>query len=278
MLAGLAVFALYPLIGLIALALSRSNLGKPFQAWVGASNLLKALGDETVRHALTVSTTYALATTIAAMLLGTGLALLLDRAVRARDLWRTLMLLPLLTPPVTVAIIWQLILMPKGGLLNAIALGAGWIEQPVTFLGSPQTALLFLCIADVWQWTPFVALMVYAALQTLPSDVYEAALIDGASPSRTFWSITLPMLAPALWGIAVLKLVIAFKVFDLVFVLTAGGPGQATTVASFHIYRTAIQQFDIGLAAAQTILFGILVGVVTIPFTRGQARAERRLS
>lgn len=123
-----------------------------------------------------------------------------------------------------------------------------------------------------------MALLTYATLQTLPNDVYEAARLDGAGEWRLFRSITLPMLAPALIGIAVLKLVIGFKVFDLVFVLTAGGPGQATTVASFDIYRTAIQQFDIGLAAAQTILFGLVVGIVTIPFTRAQRWAEGKLS
>ena len=135
-----------------------------------------------------------------------------------------------------------------------------------------------MCLADVWQWTPFIALMTYAALQTLPEDIYEAARLDGASGPAMFWSITLPMLAPALLAIAVLKLVIAFKVFDLVFVLTGGGPGQATTVSSFYIYRVAIQQFDIGAAAAQTLMFAVVVGLVTIPFITAHDFADKRLS
>ncbi len=120
--------------------------------------------------------------------------------------------------------------------------------------------------------------MTYAALQTLPEEVYEAARLDGASGSRLFFSITLPMLAPALLAITVLKLIIAFKVFDLVFVLTGGGPGQTTTVSSFYIYRVAIQQFDIGAAATQTILFAIVVGLITLPFTKAHDSAEKRFS
>ena len=123
----------------------------------------------------------------------------------------------------------------------------------------------------------FVALMSFAALQTQPQEVYEAAKLEIRSQWRVFRYITLPMLLPGLIGIAVLKLIIAFKVFDLIFVLTAGGPGQATTVSSFYIYRVAIQQFDIGLAATMTLLFAIVVGLATVPFTMAHDRAEARL-
>ena len=217
-------------------------------------------------------------TTLVSVVLGVVVALLLDRAVKGGQILRTLILLPLMTPPITVAVMWQLLLMPKGGWLNSFLMDMALFSQPVSFLGSPTMAFPFVCLADVWQWTPFIALMTYAALQTLPEDIYEAAKLDGASGPAMFWSITLPMLAPALLAIAVLKLVIAFKVFDLVFVLTGGGPGQATTVSSFYIYRVAIQQFDIGAAAAQTLMFAVVVGLVTIPFTTAHDFAEKRLS
>ncbi|MGF1624822.1 MAG: carbohydrate ABC transporter permease, partial [Alphaproteobacteria bacterium] len=201
-----------------------------------------------------------------------------DRAVKGRSLLRTLILLPLMTPPVTVAVMWQLLLMPAGGWLNGFLMDLTLISQPVSFLGSSTFALPFLCVADIWQWSPFVALMTYAALQTLPTDVYEAARLDGASGLRIFRSVTLPMLAPALLAIAVLKLVIGFKVFDLVFVLTAGGPGQDTRLTTFHIYQEAIQQFDMGSAAAQTLVFAVMVGLITLPFTAAHDYAEKRLS
>jgi multiple sugar transport system permease protein len=278
LLLGLLVFAVYPFVYLLLLAASQSSLGAPLRVWVGLRNVTAALGDARFVAALGRSVAYALVTTAAALLLGLGIALLLDRAVRARALLRTLMLLPLLTPPVTVGIVWQLLLMPKGGWVNGALQGLGLVLQPVSFLGSPVWAFPLLCLADVWQWTPFVALMAYAALQTLPEEVFDAARIDGAGGGAIFRHVTLPMLAPALAAIALLKLVIGFKVFDLVFVLTAGGPGQATTVASFNIYRVAIQQFDIGLAAAQTLLFAIVVGLATFPVTMAHDRLERRLS
>lgn len=276
--AGLVVFALYPAIGLVALSLTRSTLGSPFQSWQGEAAYVKAFGDPRFTWALLRTTLYALVSTTGAMLLGVAVAFLLDAAVRGRALLRTLILLPLLTPPVTVGIVWQLLLMPQGGWINSALLDLGLITQPVSFLGAPLWAFPALCLADVWQWSPFVALLAYAALQTLPDEVAEAARIDGATGWATFRHVTLPMLAPTLLGVATLKLVIAFKVFDLVVVLTGGGPGQSTMLTSFQVYRTAIQQFDIGLAAAQTIVFALVVGLVTLPFTRAQAAAERRLS
>ena len=275
---GLIVFAVYPFIYLIFLSFSDSNLGTLFRGWVGVEHYTDSINQAKFTSSLLRSIIFALMTTLASVILGVCVALLIDRAVKGRQILRTLILLPLMTPPITVAVMWQLLLMPKGGWLNSFLMDMALFSQPVSFLGSPTMAFPFVCLADVWQWTPFIALMTYAALQTLPEDIYEAAKLDGASGPAMFWSITLPMLAPALIAIAVLKLVIAFKVFDLVFVLTGGGPGQATTVSSFYIYRVAIQQFDIGAAAAQTLMFAVVVGLVTIPFTTAHDVAEKRLS
>ncbi len=291
MLAGLIVFAVYPFIYLVILSLMKANLAAPFfldfsdrsleflaDSYVGLANFSDAIGDTRYTDSLWRSVLYALVTTAGALILGVAVAVLVDRAVKGRSLLRTLILLPLMTPPVTVAVMWQLLLMPSGGWLNSFLMDLTVISQPVSFLGTSTYALPFLCLADIWQWSPFVALMTYAALQTQPADVYEAARLDGASGFRIFRSITLPMLAPALFAVAVLKLVIGFKVFDLVFVLTAGGPGQDTRLTTFHIYQEAIQQFDMGAAAAQTLLFAVMVGLITLPFTAAHDYAERRLS
>ncbi|MCY4260310.1 MAG: sugar ABC transporter permease [Rhodobacteraceae bacterium] len=275
---GLGVFAVYPFIYLIGLAITESNLANPFQEWIGGEQFAEALGDERFVASLWRSVALAFTTTGLAMFAGVGMALLLDQAVKARDLIRTLILLPLLTPPVTAAIMWQLLLIPNGGLVNAVLADLSLISAPVSFLGEPTPAFASLVLADVWQWAPFVALMSFAALQTLPTEVYEAAKLEVRSKWSIFRWITLPMLLPGLIGIAVLKLVIAFKLFDLVFVLTAGGPGQSTTVSSFYIYRIGIQQFNIGLAAAMTLLFAIVVGLATIPFTVAHDKAVERLS
>jgi multiple sugar transport system permease protein len=291
MLVGLIVFAVYPFVYLVILSLLKANLAAPFfldmseqsldyigDSFVGLDNFGDAFTEAKYTNSLWRSVVYALATTAGALLLGIAVAVLVDRAVRGRSLLRTLILLPLMTPPVTVAVMWQLLLMPAGGWLNSFLMDLTLISQPVSFLGGSAYALPFLCLADIWQWSPFVALMTYAALQTLPADVYEAARLDGASGVRIFRSITLPMLAPALLAIAVLKLVIGFKVFDLVFVLTAGGPGQDTRLTTFHIYQEAIQQFDMGAAAAQTLVYAAMVGLITLPFTKAHDLAERRLT
>jgi multiple sugar transport system permease protein len=135
----------------------------------------------------------------------------------------------------------------------------------VSFLGSTRWALPAIGLADAWQWTPFVALLALATLQVLPDDALEAASLDGASAWTRFWSITFPMILPSVTAIFLIKLIISFKVFDLVFSLTSGGPGFDTNLASFQIYRVGLQQFNVGYAAAQTILFALLVGFVTLP-------------
>ena len=154
---------------------------------------------------------------------------------------------------------------PSGGWLNGTLLSLGITDRPISFLGSSRWAFPAIGVADFWQWTPFVILLAYAGLQALPPEIQEAALVDGASGWRAFWSVVLPQLAPALAAIFLLRVILAFKVFDLVYSLTFGGPGFDTNIGTFQIFRIAFRQFDVGYAAAQTIIFGILVGIVTLP-------------
>jgi multiple sugar transport system permease protein len=265
MVLGLLVFAIYPLTYLLVLSASESLLGKPFQSWVGFDNYLAAFADETFLGSLFRSVAFALPVTVAELLLGLGIALLLQRSVRGGHVVRTLILLPLMTPPVMVAVAWKLILSPVGGLLNTALLGLGLTDKPVSVLGSSTWAFPSIAVADAWQWTPFIVLLVFAALQAQPADVREAATIDGASEWQIFRDVTLPMLVPALVAIALIRFIMALKLFDLVYALTQGGPGFDTTVGSFHIYRVALEQFDVGYAAALTIIFGLFVSLVTLP-------------
>ena len=274
MMVGIGIFSLYPFVYLIGLSVTDSTLARPMQGWAGLDNFRAALSDQRYLDTLWRSGVLALFSTFLTMVVGISVALLLDRAVRGRSFLRTLILLPLLTPPVSVAIMWQLILMPQGGWLNSLLSGLSLSTGPISFLGEPTLAFLSLVLVDVWQWSPFVALMVYAALKTLPGEVFDACRLEIRSKWVIFRQITMPMLLPALIGVCLLKLVMSFKIFDTVFVLTAGGPGQATTVSGFYIYRVAIQQFDIGLAAAQTLLFAVLVALATVPLTILRRRVE----
>ncbi|WP_336644832.1 carbohydrate ABC transporter permease [Microbacterium sp. USHLN186] len=213
------------------------------------------------------TTVFAIVTALVQVALGLGIALLMRQLTRGQNVIRTLILLPLLTPPVMAAVVWKLVLAPNGGLLNSILLQLGIVQEPISLLGSPFWAIVMVAIADSWQWTPFVALIIYAGLLALPESVYEAAQIDGAGPWRGFCHITFPMIMPALMSVLLIKLIISFKIFDLVYVLTSGGPADSSMLSGFLIFRTALREFNVGYAAAQTLLFVIVVTIVTIPVT-----------
>ncbi len=274
--AGLLGLSVLPALYVVALALSRSSLGQPLQAFVGLENLLVLVRDGDFLATLARTALFALPASATQVAAGLAVALLLQ-GVRNGDLLRSVALLPLLTPPVLVGVAWKLLLAPAGGWVNGWLLRAGWIDGPVSWLGSDTWALPAVMLADTWQWLPFTTILCFGALQTLPRDVYEAAALDGARPVPVFLKITLPLLAPALLGIFLLRVVMALKTFDLVYILTFGGPGQATTLASFEVWKTGLQNFDVGLAAAQTLLFSVFAGLTTWPILKLSRWVERRL-
>ncbi len=266
LIAGLIV-TVYPLGYLLASSVSQSTLGRPFQEFVAADNFARAFEDETFTQALVRTTVFAIVTAVFQVGLGLVIALLMRQLTLGQNVIRTLILLPLLTPPVMAAVVWKLILAPNGGLLNAVLMQLGLIDEPLSLLGSPVWSIFMVGLADSWQWTPFVALIIYAGLLALPQSVYEAAQVEGASPAQTFRYITFPMLLPTLTAVLLIKLIISFKIFDLIYVLTAGGPADASMLSGFLIFRTAMREFDVGYAAAQTLIFVIVVTIVTIPVT-----------
>jgi multiple sugar transport system permease protein len=265
-LAGLVV-TIYPLVYLLASSFTRSTLGRPFQEFVAGQNFTQAFADSTFMGGLVRTTGFAVGTALFQVALGLVIALLMQQLTRGQNVMRTLILLPLLTPPVMAAVVWKLVLAPNGGLLNSVLLQLGWINAPFSLLGSPEWAIFMVALADSWQWTPFVALIIYAGLLALPQSVYEAAQVEGASPQQTFRYLTFPMLLPTLTAVLLIKLIISFKVFDLIYVLTAGGPADSSMLSGFLIFRTAMREFDVGYAAAQTLIFVIVVTLVTIPVT-----------
>jgi multiple sugar transport system permease protein len=272
LLIGLATFSIYPLIYLGALSLSESLLGNTFQYWIGLDNFRDAFNDTVFTDALRRSIIFAIPVSLVEVVLGVMAALLLDTFVRGGHLLRALILLPLITPPIMVATAWKLIFNPTGGLLNSVLTDLGIIDAPVSWLGSSRWALPAVGLADAWQWTPFVALLAFATLQAMPGDVLEAAAIDGAGRWSRFWTITFPMILPSVSAIFLIKLIIAFKIFDLVYSLTFGGPGFDTNMGSFQIWRVGLQQFNVGYAAAQTILFALLVSLITLPIVIARDR------
>lgn len=264
----LIVTTLYPTIFLIALATTKSTLGKPFRSFVGLKNITGSLADAAFQLTVVKGVAFAFASAIVEIVVGFALACLFVALMKAGRYLLIVVLLPLMTPPVMVGVAWKLILAPSGGLLNGVLMNMGITDAPISFLATPVPAWLSIGIADLWQWVPFVTILCFAALVSLPEGVHEASLIDGAGPWQRLRHITLPLVAAPLASIFLLKLIIGFKLFDLVYVLTFGGPGLTTTTATFSIWRLALEQFDVGKAAAQTLIYAIVIGIVTIPVVR----------
>lgn len=271
--AGLVV-SIYPLVYLVAASVTESTLGKPFQEWVGLDNFAQVVSDQTFTNSVVRSVLVAVIGALFQTSLGLAIALTLRSLIRGVGALTTLILLPLLTPPVMAAVIWKLVLDPSGGVFNGLLLGLGIVDEPISLLGSSTWAIVMIALADAWQWTPFVALLIYAALLTLPDEVYEAAKIDGAGPWRSLVHITLPLVMPALIGIFMIKLILSFKLFDAIYILTAGGPGDTTTLSSYLIFRTGLREFNVAEAAAMTLLFVLVVTIVTLPVMWASKRAK----
>lgn len=266
----LIIISLVPLIYVLGISLTGSTISKPFNDFIWFENYKRAFTDEIFGTSLVNTIIFAFTVTTIQTFLGFLLAFSMQFEKRLRGVFRTLALLPLFTPPVAIAMIWRLIYDPNQGMLNYYLVKWGLSNSPIAFLGEKALAFPSIMFADIWQWTPFCFLLCLAALQSLPKDPYEAALVDGASPWYVFRRLTLPMVAPQIIVIFLFRFLIALKVFDLIYMLTFGGPGNSTQVASFYIYRMGFKQFETGYAGALSILVLILISVLATLLTKGR--------
>ena len=216
--------------------------------FAGLQNFTRLLTDQQFHIGLRNTLVFTVSSVTIEFLLGLGLALLLDRYVRKLNVLKTLLMLPMMLPPVAVAITWKLIYEPQFGILNELMFNLGL--PPQAWAGDARLAMLSLIIADVWQWTPFMFLLMLAGLASLPIEPYEAAAIDGASSWRQFRDLTLPFLKPVIAIALLLRIMDALRLFDLVFILTGGGPADRTKTLSLYIYQVAYRFADQSYAAA----------------------------
>lgn len=273
----LIVISLVPLIYTLGISFTNSTISRPFNDLIWFENYKRAITDEVFGQSLINTLIFAFVVTTIQTLLGFVLAFAMQREKKLSGLFRTLALLPLFTPPVAIAMIWRLIYDPNQGLLNHYLLQWGLSKTPIAFLGERTLAFPSIMFADIWQWTPFCFLLCLAALQSLPKEPYEAALVDGASAWYVFKRLTLPLVAPQVIVIFLFRFLIALKVFDLIYMLTFGGPGNVTQVASFYIYRVGFKQFDTGYAGALSILVLILISVLATLLTKGREALLKRI-
>ena len=228
--------------------------------FVGLKNYITLFYDPAFRESLSVALTFAFAVVFAELLLGVGLALLLDRNIRGMSILRTLFILPMMIAPVVVGLMWRYMYHPTVGTFNRFLENIGL--EGVDWLG--QHALMSVIIADVWQWTPFIFILSLAALQSLPRSALEAARIDGATPWQQIIHIKLPLMMPVLIVTALLRLIDAFKVLEVILVMTEGGPGLSTEIVALRISRTATEFRELGTAAAMSNYLLILLLLLTL--------------
>ena len=231
--------------------------------WVGLANYERLISDDRFFEALERTIWFTSVAVIIETVLGVAIAVLLNREFMGRGLVRTLLLMPMIATPVAIALIWRLMYEPNLGVLNKVleAVGLG----PSEFVANTDRALAFLILVDVWQWTPIIILIVAASLAAQPRDVYEAAAVDGASAWQTFRRITLPMIRPAIVVAMVFRVIDALKTFDIIWVITQGGPGFATETLNIYIYKQNFEAGGLGYAAALlNVFFAIVVGLALL--------------
>ncbi|MEM8849082.1 MAG: sugar ABC transporter permease [Pseudomonadota bacterium] len=230
--------------------------------WIGLRNYTNLLGDAAFRESFWVTIKFAAIVVSIEMVLGVGLALLLDRELRGMTVLRTVFILPMMIAPIVVGLVWRYMYHPTVGTFNKVLtdLGLG----PAPWLSDGDWAFASIVIADIWQWTPFIFILSLAALQSLPRSAMEAARIDGASGWQLIWHIKLPLMLPVLIVTALLRLIDAFKVLEVILVMTNGGPGLSTEILALRISRTASEFRELGYAAAMSNLLLILLLILTI--------------
>jgi multiple sugar transport system permease protein len=261
----LLTLSIYPLIYSITISLQQQTASGEVWSLVHFKRLAS---DGFFQTALVHTVVYATAALTCEFLLGLGLALLLNQQIRGRELFRASLLVPMMLPTVVVGVVWRLLLHPNFGAINGTLKQIGVDTESLTWTASPRLAFLAVIAVDVWQWTPFVFLVLLAGLQAIPQEPYEAALIDGSTRWQTFRHVTLPLLKPAILIVLLLRTMDLLRVFDQVFILTEGGPGFGTEMISLYIYRTAFRFFDFGYAAAMSFVLLLLTNVVSVVYLK----------
>lgn len=247
--------------------------------WVGLRNYIGLFSDLAFHESLWVTVTFAFIVVLLEMLVGVGLALLLDRNIKGMSLLRTVFILPMMIAPIVVGLMWRYMYHPSVGIFNRTLEALGF--ESVPWLSDSGWALASVVIADVWQWTPFIFILSLAALQSLPQSTLEASRIDGATPWQQIIFIKIPLMMPVLIVTMLLRLIDAFKVLEVILVMTNGGPGLSTEILALRISRTASEFRELGVAAAMSNLLLILLLILTLAmflYTKiVDARREKQL-
>jgi multiple sugar transport system permease protein len=258
----LAGLTLFPTVYMFTAAVQKVSPDPDVpREFIGLGNFARILADPELHVAVKNTVVFTSIAVTLEFLLGLGLALLFDKYIRRLNFLKTILLVPMMIPPIAVALTWKLIYQPQFGVLNELMFRLGLPSQ--AWAGDVNLAMGTIIAADVWEWTPFIFLLMLAGLASLPSEPYEAAQVDGASAWRQFWDLTVPFLKPVIAIALILRIMDALRLFDLVFILTVGGPAGATETLSLYVFKVAFTFVDIGYAAA----ISLVILFVTVGFS-----------
>jgi multiple sugar transport system permease protein len=253
---------IFPLIWAIYLSFTnfKANRSSRGTEWVGLENYRNVLSDPDIWHSMQVTAHFVIWSIGIEVLLGFALALLIDKRFRGHSLWTTVILLPMMLSPAVVGTFWTFLFQPQTGLFNyLVAFVSGVDPSSFQMIGDVPLAPWAIVLVDAWMWTPYVMLICLAGLRSIPDSIYEAAEVDRASPWRQFWTVTLPMVLPFLMLAVLFRAIENFKMFDMVNLLTSGGPGSTTEVVSITLKREAFEKWRTGYSSALGIILFVTV-------------------
>ena len=270
---------IFPLLWTIYMSFTnfKANMGWVKYRSVGVDNYVDILTDTDIWTAMQTTAHFVFWSILFEVLLGFGLALLINRKFRGHSLWTTVILLPMMLSPAVVGNFWTFLFQPQIGLFNYIVgFFSGVDPGSFQMIGDVRLAPWTIVLVDTWMWTPYVMLICLAGLRSIPDYIYEAAEVDRASPWRQFWSITLPMVMPFLMLAILFRAIENFKMFDMVNLLTSGGPGSTTEVASITLKREAFEKWRTGYSSALAIILFVTVFGAANIYVKALNRVKQR--
>ena len=255
---------LYPFFYNVWLSFQGMSAKHMDAGFVGLANYTRMLSNPTYQSATIKTIIWTMGVVGGQVVVGLGIALLLNQQFKGRGLARSLMILPYTISTVVVAFIFKWMLNDLYGIVNQTLLAIGVIQEPIIFLGSARLAMVTVTLVAIWQAVPLVVLMLLAGLQAIPHDLYDAARVDGANPVQEFWAVTLPGLSGVLEVVVILKTIWTFNWFDLIWLMTQGGPGEGTTTLPVFVYQQGFRLLRFSRASAVSVTMVIYLVVLMV--------------
>lgn len=269
----LSIVILAPIaIAIITSFYDYTLINRTLDSFIGLRNYFEAVSNEKFIHSAIVTIVFVILVVLFEFIIGFLIAILLNQVERFRNIYYFILLIPLLINPIVVGLIWRMFLHPQLGILNYLISLIG--IEPVNWLGDPQNAFITIIFVDIWHQVSFMIILLLAGLASIPEEPYEAARVDGANPFHQFRDITLPYMRPVIIITLLIRLIFALKTYDLIYIMTKGGPGDATDLISYYIYRSAFIGLDLGQAASMSVILLLIVCVIIYPLFKFMNRAD----